>query len=135
MFKTKIKKYYSLNHEIPKKINNKYYYDITDNTIAYYNKNDNNFTSYLKLNDFKEKVHSISFSLDKKVIYACLNDKKIVKFLYFDLKEFSKKNQEIIDNDDVNSHFNKCIQLTDKYRILWSYSLLLYSCSLLISKN
>ena len=115
MLKTNIENYYSLNNTIPKKINNKYYYDISDNTIAYYNKNNNKFTLYLKLNDFKEKVYTISLSLDKKIIYACLNNKKIVKFLYFDIKEFSKKKQEIIDNEDENSHFNKCIQLTDKY--------------------
>ena len=115
MLKPNIENYYSLNHSIPEKINNKYYYDISDNTIAYYNKTNNKFTSYLNINDFKEKVYTISLSLDKKIIYACLNDKKIVKFLYFDEKEFSKKKQEIIDNEDLNSHFNKCIQLTDKY--------------------
>ena len=115
MLKTNVKSYYSLNYTIPEKINNKYYYDISDNTIVYYNKNTNKFKYYMKLNDFKEKVYTTSLSLDKKIIYACLNDKKIVKFLYFDEKEFSKKNQEIIDNGDVNSHFTKCIQLTGKY--------------------
>ena len=25
------------------------------------------------------------------------------------------KNQVIIDNEDINSHFNKCIQLTEKF--------------------
>ena len=44
-----------------------------------------------------------------------LNGKKVVKLFYFDGKQFFMKKQEIIDNEDINSHFNKCIQLTNKY--------------------
>jgi len=104
-----------LNDTIPEKINNQYYFDKSDNSIVYYNKKKDGFYSCWKLDDFKDKIYTISLSLDKKIIYGCLSDKKIVKFFYFDEKEFSIENQEIIDNEDINSHFNKCIQLTEKY--------------------
>ena len=110
-----IKEYYSLEDKIPEKINNKYFFDKSLNSIGNYNINKNDFNFYWKLNDFKETIYTISLSLDKKIIYACLKNKKIVKFFYFDEKEFLIKNQEIIDTEDKDSHFNKCIQLTDKY--------------------
>ena len=69
----------------------------------------------MELEDFKDKIYTISLSLDKKIIYGCLSDKKIVKFFYFDENSFLMDNQEIHDNEDINSHFNKCIQLTEKY--------------------
>jgi len=115
LLKINIKEYYSLEDTIPEKINNKYFFDKSLNSIGCYNTNKNDFNFYWKLNDFKEAIYTISLSLDKKIIYACLKNKKIVKFLYFDEKEFLIKNQEIIDSEDKDSHFNKCIQLTDKY--------------------
>jgi len=115
ILKCNIKDNYSLNDTIPEKINNQYYFDKSDNSIANYDKNKEGFYTCWELKDFKDKIYSISLSLDKKIIYGCLNDKKIVKFFYFDEKEFSIKNQEITDKEDITSHFNKCIQLTEKY--------------------
>ena len=117
ILKSNIKSYYDLNGEIPEKINDKYYFDKSINSIAYYNKSKDSFYTFWKLGNygFKDEIYTISLSLDKKIIYGCLNDKKIVKFFYFDEKEFSIKNQEITDNEDINSHFNKCIQLTEKF--------------------
>ena len=99
----------------PEKINNKYYFDKSNNSIKKYNKNKDKFINCWKLNDFKDKIYTISLSLDKKIIYACLKDKKIKKFFYFDEKKIFMQNKEIIDEEDIDSHFNKCIQLTDKY--------------------
>ena len=107
--------YYNLNGTIPEKINNQYFFNKSDNSIVYYIKRNDKFFYRWKLNDFKDKIYTISLSLDKQLIYGCLSDKKIVKFFYFDENEFSIENQEIIDNEDINSHFNKCIQLTEKY--------------------
>ena len=115
LLKTNIKDYYDLNYAIPEKINKYYFLDKTDNSIVHYNKNKDEFTSCWYLNDFKEKIYTISLSLDKRIIYACLTNKKIVKFFYFNGKEFYMKNQEIIDYENINSHFNKCIQLTNLY--------------------
>ena len=113
--KANIKEYYSLDYTIPEKINKYYYFDKSDNSIVYYNKNKDEFNSCWKLDDFKEKISTISLSLNKRILYACLNNKKVVKFFYFNGNEFFIKNQEIIDNEDINSHFNKCIQLNYKY--------------------
>ena len=103
----------------PKKTINKYnqyFFDKSNNnSIAIYDKHKDNFYSCLELEDFKDKIYTISLSLDKKIIYGCLSDKKIVKFFYFDENSFLMDNQEIHDNEDINSHFNKCIQLTEKY--------------------
>ena len=43
MLKTNIETYYSLNHSIIEKINNKYFYDTTNSKIIYYNKKKNKF--------------------------------------------------------------------------------------------
>jgi len=115
ILKSSIKDYYTLHGTIPEKINNQYYFDKSDNSIAYYDKNQDGFYSGWKLDDFKDKIYTISLSLDKKIIYGCLSDKKIVKFFYFSEKEFSILFQEITDNENINSHFNKCIQLTKNY--------------------
>ena len=93
MLKTNIETYYSLNHSIIEKINNKYFYDTSNSEIIYYNKKKNKFIKYFKLNNFKEKVYTISLSLDKKIIYACLNDKKIVKFFFLLKRIFKKKSR------------------------------------------
>ena len=115
ILKTNIKDYYFLEDTIPEKINNQYYFDTLYNSIINYNKKKDSFYYCWKLDDFKDKIYTVSLSLDKKIIYGCLNNRKIVKFFYFDEKEFSIKNQEISDIEDINSHFNKCIQLTEKY--------------------
>ena len=116
ILKIDIKKKISFQGVIPEKINNQFYFDKSYSSIINYTKYNNEFSYCFKLNDFNEKIYTISLSLDKNIIYACLNDKKVVKF-YFNSKEmqFSKINQGIIDNEDKYSYFNKCIQLTEKY--------------------
>ena len=116
ILKTNIKNYNPLQGLILEKINNQFYFDKSYSLIINYNKLLKVFTCYCKLNDFKEKIYTISLSLDRKIIIACVNDKKVVKF-FFNSEEmkFSKINQEIIDNENTYSHFNKCIQLTEKY--------------------
>ena len=107
---------YSLQGINPEKINNQFYFDKSKSSIINYNKYNNEFTYYCQLNDFKEEIYTISLSLDRQIIYACLNDKKVVKlFFNFQEMQFPKLNQEIIDNENRYSHFNKCIQLTKKY--------------------
>ena len=113
--KANTKPYYSLNNTIPEKINNQCYLDISNGiSIGFYDKKEDKFSCW-KLNNFKDKIYSISLSFDKKIIYGCLSAQKIVNFFYFDSKKFSLINQKIIDNENINSHFNKCIQLTEKY--------------------
>ena len=45
ILKSNIKNYYTLNGTIPEKINNEYYFDKSDNSIVYYNKNKDGFYS------------------------------------------------------------------------------------------
>jgi len=113
--KTNIKEYHFSDYEFPELINNKYFFFKINNSFANYDKNENIFKLYWKSNGFKEAIYNLSLSLDKKIIYACLNNKKIVKFFYLNEKEFSIKKQEIFFSEYLNSHFNKCIQLIDKY--------------------
>jgi hypothetical protein len=96
ILKTNIKIDYSLQEIIPEKLNNQFYFDKSNSSIINYNKYNNEFTCCLKFNDFKEEIYTISLSLDRKIIIACVNDKKVVKF-FFNSEEmkFSKINQEI----------------------------------------
>jgi len=116
ILKTNIEHYHFLDGIMPEKINNHFYFDKSKSSIINYNKyNINKFAYFRKLKDFSEEIYTISLSLDRQIIYACLNNKKVVKFLNFDQIQFSKINKEIIDIEDTYSHFNKCIQLTEKY--------------------
>ena len=113
--KTNIQQYSFYDYSKPEIVNNIYYFFKIKKSIDIYNRDTNEYQLLTGLNNFKKKIYSISLSLDKKIIYACLYDKKTVKFFYFNEKKFSIQNKEIIFNEYLNSHFNKCIQLRDKY--------------------
>ena len=66
ILKSNIKDYYFLKNTIPEKINNQYYFDKSDNAIAFYDRNKDDFYSFLNFDNFKDKISTISLSLDKK---------------------------------------------------------------------
>ena len=66
------------------------------------------------MQDFKEKIFSISISLDEKNLYACLLNKKIVIILDITDNDIKISNQKIECDDNKDSHFYKCIQIRNK---------------------
>ena len=67
---------------------------------------------------FDEKVSSISSSKDKKEIYVCLLEEKIVKIFGCDLnllKLEMKKDKIIGTSLRISDHFNNCIQISNDY--------------------
>ena len=112
-----VKQYNSTQKDKIEKINDNYYFSYSNETKKA------NLIHYDKMNDslidikeseitYKDDIFSISFSLDKTEIYACLSLKRIIKIYNCDLK-----NKKIIDTNYYISdtsylfRFNKCIQI------------------------
>ena len=79
--------------------------------IKYY-KNKDSFLIINQIN-FKENIHSLNFSPDKKKIYVCLEDKKAIKIInYNPIKNNLKLSEENIETNS-NGHFKKCIHINN----------------------
>ena len=66
----------------------------------------------------RDSICSISISLDKKEIYVCLSEKKIVNIYKCDLNQLCIKSSDskILGISKKNKdHFNKCIQISSDY--------------------
>ena len=104
---------------IIKKFNNRNIFINYNDIIAlsYYNNEKKKLFVNISLNEkIIDKIYSVSFSINKDQIYACLLNKKIV--LIFNIYEGTivKSNQKIVDQPKKsNTHFNKCIQINDTY--------------------
>ena len=86
--------------------------------LVFYNdeKNETYYYENSKI-EFRYRINSVSFSLDKKRIYACLLNKKIVKIFDYNDKEGSLKlsNEEICNKNDLLGNFYKCIELFENF--------------------
>ena len=59
--------------------------------------------------EFNEEILSVTSSLQSKKIYCCLQHKREIRIINFDLDEKKLKLDELIIRD--NNYFNKCIEL------------------------
>ena len=112
--------FYSLNNGLIEKINNEYYFEyFSENEKIYLSKYDKKSDNikYSEEKEFKDKIYSVSISKENSQIYICLLDKKEVKILDYNLdkKEFKLNKNSIIDENNIVSHFNKCIKLTNDF--------------------
>ena len=88
-------------------------------SILWYENDDDNQNGFYSNNsleiNFNEEIYSISFSLNKRKIYICLSNKKIVKILDFDIDNENLKicEEEIKNEYEQNKHFIKCIELAN----------------------
>ena len=127
-----LKHYYSIGNGLIEKINRNFYFE-------FYNKEKMYLSSYNKEKDMiyysdilflGENIYSVSVSKNSNQIYICLLDRKIVKIIDYNLdaKKLEINKNEIIDNNNLSSHFNKCIQITkvlfatadDNMIIIWN---------------
>ena len=87
--------------------------------LEYYNKKNNQIYYFIKSKvDFEDEIYSISFSIDKKIIYAnLLNKKKVIFIKVYSEDDYRLEitDEEIVDEGEEFSHFNNCIQLSNKY--------------------
>ena len=111
--------FYDKNEGFIEKINNKLYLELINKTLRIIKLNsDNNFIyNNNEFIEFKEKIYSVSISPKKRQIFACLADKKIVKIFDYTEEDLKIKisKDEIIDNSETSGHFNKCIDIINRY--------------------
>ena len=111
--------FYDKNEGFIEKINNKLYLELINKTLRIIKLYSDNHFKYNnnEFIEFKEKIYSVSISPKNRQIFACLADKKIVKI--FDYTEEDRNieisKDEIIDEIDSSSHFNKCIDIANGY--------------------
>ena len=124
IFKKKISEelYYSTKGGIIEKINNENYFESDNKSLflVYYNELKELYYNENLCPDYDEKIYSVSISPIKQQIYACLEDKRVVKIFEYDLEdnELIITDEEInAENDDETNHFNKCINIENDYLV------------------
>ena len=67
--------------------------------------------------DFNKKIYSLSNSINDNHIYACLLNERKINILEYNLDEKYIKlcDYEIEDEMELNTHFNKCIDISNEY--------------------
>ena len=126
------------NEIIKKNISEKYLYSIIDGGIIEKINNENYFESDTKslflvyydelkelcfneklCPDYDEKIYSVSISPKKRKIYACLEDKRMVKIFEYNLEdgELILTDKEINADNNESNHFNKCINIKNDYLV------------------
>lgn len=102
-----------INHVVKKLNDNLFFINYNQNVVlASYNQIKNTLPIKIRLNEnFYDKIYSVSFSKNKKQIYACILNNKAVKIFDICENEIKINNYKIVDQPKkANSHFNKCIQ-------------------------
>ena len=111
---------YSCNYDIITKINSNLFFN------SFYDNNNNlkiqlNYFQEDKIcsgtdNNFNEQIYSVSSSINKDKIYACLFKEKTIKIFDIDINnKIIKDSGDVINEPNNNEHFNKCIQISENY--------------------
>ena len=124
---------FDINNGIITKINDEYFFNYASNNkveISFLDKNGELIPLTKTMIDFSRNIHSVSVSLQKNKIYACLADFRKVIIFNFDLenKLMEQNKKEITDVGE--NKFNKCIDIKDnlaatadrKFIIIWEKS-------------
>ena len=127
------KEEFEINNGLIKKINDEYFFSYSTREevgISYIDKYGNLSQLEKTKIEFRRNIHSISLSLRKNKIFACLTNYRKVIIFNFDLEnKLMEQNKNEITDEEENK-FNKCIEINDdnivtadnKYIVIWEKS-------------